>query len=274
VQGLVRTDRDGRFEIVRQPDQEFYGIMAFDEHAIPFKVPVGGLKPDGNHSIDVGEFPVFPAAKILVRPVFEGDRLAISPQWVPAESGQPDWFARFQAAGKSYTREFEYVHWLAINEQQPVFVPAGIRLSVRFESPYNDQWAPTAVHDLLLEQREVKDAGDLHFAACLPAEARVVDKNGKPVEGIPVRRMHRGENAWSVAHNTDGQGLAHFHVQPNSAGQFWASDLPGTEEARMAANLKAEFKVENDPPQSPIVITVTDEQIKRFRGASATPPTR
>ncbi len=272
VQGLVRTDGDGQFAITRHPDQDFYGIMAFNEHTIPFKVRVGSLKPDRSHRVDIGDFPLFPAAKILVRPVFDGEHLSVSPQWLPSETDQPDWYQRFQAAGKSSDREFEYVHWLTLNELQPVFVPAGIHLSVRFETPYDDQWAPTTAEDILLDQRATQEVGDLHFAACLPATARVVDSQGMPVEGIPVRRMYRGENVWSLAHNTDAEGLAHFHLRPDSAGQFWVSDLPGSQEVRMAANLFSDFQVEGEAPKSPIVISVTDAQIELLRGVRGSQP--
>ena len=272
VEALVRTDDDGQFVIVREPDQEFYGIMAFDEDTLPYKVRVGSLEPDRSNRVDAGELPLFPAAKIVVRPVFGDGRLSVSPRWLPDKAEQPDWYERFRAAGKSSDREFEYVHWLKLNELQPVFVPAGIRLSVRFEAPYDDQWAPTAVDDVLLDQRVTKDVGALHFAACLPAAARVVDSRGKPVEGIPVRRIYRDENIWSLAHNTDAEGLAHFHLRPDSTGKFWVSDMPGSNEVRMAANLFSEFQLESEAPESPIEITVTDAQIELLRGVGGSRP--
>lgn len=271
VQGLVRADGDGRFEIVRQPDQEFYGIMAFAEETIPYKVSVGSLKPNEKHAIDTGEFPLFPAARIVVRPVFGGDRLSVSPLWLPAEKDQPQWFSRFQAAGKSYEREFAYVHWLKLNEPQPVFVPAGIRLNVRFESPYNDQWAPALVENVLLEARATKEIGDLEFAANLPVTVRVVDSAGKPIEGIPVRQMQAGTNSWTVAHNTDAEGLARFFAQRNSQGRFWVSDLPGTQEERTAENLFGNFQVADSAPAQPFQITITAAQMKLLLGSKKAP---
>jgi hypothetical protein len=272
VQGLVRTDDDGRFAITREPDQEFYGIMAFAEDAIPFKVSVGSLKPDQAHQVDVGEFPLFPAARLLVRPVFAGERLSVMPQWLPEKVGQPDWFDRFEAASKDSNREFEYVHWLTINEQQPVYVPAGVRLRVRFESPYDDAWGPALVETVQLEAGSSKEAGDLHFTPSLPVVVLVVDPRGKPVEGIPVRRMYQGENAWCVAHNTDKDGRAQFYAYPNSQGQFRILDLPGPKEARDAANLGVEFKVSDQPLPEPFAITITDSQIDSLLKGKATPP--
>jgi hypothetical protein len=270
VQALVRTDRDGRFEITRQPDQEFYGILAFAEGSLPFKVYVAALAPDDKHQIDVREFPLFPAAKIVVRPVFDGGNLAVSPRWQPTKEGQPDWFARFEAAaGKNWEREIEYVHWLALNEAQPVFVPADVRLQVRFETPYDEKWDSAVVLDVHLKAGEIKEFGDVQFAANLPVAVRVVDPQGKPVEGAPVRQFYPGENAWSVAHNTDREGLARFHAPRNAEGQFRVSDLPGPREVQDAENLRTRFKLGDQPPAEPVTITITEAQSRLLLGKKA-----
>lgn len=266
VQALVRTDAEGRFEIRRRADQEFYGLLAFAEDHVPFKVPVGALKPDGKQRIETGECPLYPAAKVLVRPSFAGERLSVSPHWLFEEGGQPEWFERFHEASKDYRREFEYVHWLTLNEVQPVYVPADVKLKLQLECPYDDKWAPATVKETLqLKAGTTHDAGDLSFAEGMKCAARVVDKDGKPVEGMPVRRMYVGTNAWSVAHNTDKEGLAHFYVHPNSRGHFRACDLRGGM-AKERSNLIVEFAVEDKPPSEPPTIMVTDEQIRAVRG--------
>jgi hypothetical protein len=268
VQALVRTNRDGRFEIVKQPDQEFYGLLAFDKDAVPFKVTVGALKPDAKHQIDVGEFPLFPAAKIVVRPVFDGQHLAVCPGWLPADSGQPEWFEKFKVIGRDYQRDFEYVHWLTLNEPQPVYVPAGLRLRVRFDTPYDDKWDAAVVADVNLEPRATKEIGDLHFPANVPVKVRVVDPQGKPIEGVPVRQKDVDDNAWSVAHNTDKEGLAQFYAPQKTESEFWVSDIPGTMEARVAPNLFVKLKVGDAPPAEPATITLTDAQAELLVGKS------
>ncbi len=40
VQRLVRTDSEGRFELLRKPNEDLYGLMAFDQDFVPFKVTV------------------------------------------------------------------------------------------------------------------------------------------------------------------------------------------------------------------------------------------
>ncbi len=266
VEGLVRADREGRFEITRQSDREFYGLIACAENQLPYMVRLYSLKAAGG-PVDAGRFLLFPAAKVQVRPVFEGQSLAVSPFWLLEKDGQPDWFARFRTAFNGSDRCLEYVHWLALNESQPVFVPAGVRLRLRFETPYDDKWTPTTIAEVLqLEPAAMRDLGDVRFAASLPVSVRVVDSRGEGVEGFAVRRMYQGENAWCVAHNTDQDGLAHFHVHPKSQGQFRVMDLAGPKEIIEAKNLRTEFRVGDQPPATALEITVTDEQIKLLRG--------
>jgi hypothetical protein len=267
VKVLMRTDADGRFEITRRADQEFYGLMTFGEDFVPYKVTVGQLKPDDKQVVEIGELPLFPAAKVLVRPTFEGTRLSVAPVWLFEKEGQPEWFDKFRQADKGYERQFEYVHWLTMNEQQPLYVPAGVNMRLRFDSPYDDKWAPATMDKpVQLKAGASQEIGDIQFAPCLPASVRVVNKDGAPIEGVPVRRKFTDGDAWCVAHNTDKDGLAYFHVRPNSQGQFWASDLPGTQEVREASNLYAAFSAQDKPLAEPAMITVTPEQIELWRG--------
>ena len=262
IQGLVRADRDGRFEFVKQPDRDCYGLMAFDQNSVPFMVRIGSLKPDANQRIDVLDFPLYPAAKVIVCPIFGGDRLPILPCWLPTKDDQPDWFSQFQAIKPGLDRDFEYVHWLTINERQPIHVPAGLQMRMRFESPYNDEWSPALIDKpFRLEAGTVTDLGELHFAASLPVEVQVMNSAGQPIEGFAVRRKHDSDGAWCVAHNTDERGKAFFHVHPNSTGEFRVTDLQGAKEITQAENLSAKFTISEKPPNRPFRITLTEEQI-------------
>ncbi len=266
VGGLVRTDHEGRFEVTRQPEMEFYGLMAFDQNSVPFKVRLGSLKPDANQRIDVSDFPLFPAAKVIVCPIFDGGRLPIMPQWLPTKGNQPDWFSLFQAIKPWSDRDFEYVHWLTLNERQPIYVPAGVEMRIRFESPYDDKWSPALIDKpFRLEAGTVTDLGELQFPPSVPVEVLVTNSAGKPVEGFAVRRKHDSDDAWCVAHNTDKEGKAIFHVHPNSSGEFRVTDLQGPQEITQAANLSAKFTTGEKLPKQPFRITVTDDQIAALR---------
>ena len=275
VQRLVRTDGEGRFDITRARDQVFYGLMAFDEEFLPFKVRLDSLPSGENERIDAGEFPLFPAAKVLVRPVFGGQNLAVYPKWLPDAAGQPDWFDRFRTVGKRSDREFEQVYWLMLNEKQAIHVPAGVRLRIRLETPYADEWAPARVDTpLQLEQGAVLDVGDLHFAASLPATVVVADGKGNPVEGAPVRRMYSDgdEQIWSIPHNTDKDGLVHFHLHPGSRGKFRMSDLASPRGAGKPDNLATDFEVGQKAPEKRFEIVLTEEQVRELRDEGKSEP--
>jgi len=201
--------------------------------------------------------------------VFDGQNLGVYPKWVPDPAGQPDWFDRLRTVRTGSDRQFEQVYWLKLNEMQPIHVPAGLRLRLRLETPYADEWAPERVDkSLQLEQGAVVEIGDLHFAASLPATVRVVDGKGNPVEGAPVRRMYTDgdEQIWSVPHNTDKGGLAHFHVHPDSKGKFDVTDLPGPRGAGKPDNLATDFAVGRQPPEKRFEIILTEEQVRQLRG--------
>jgi len=266
VQQIARSDDTGRFEMTRPPGVEFYGITAFDRHSVPFKVRVVELKPDAEQRIDLGKFLLFPAAKVIVRPVFDGKRLPVSPQWLPTEDGQPTWFPRFQAVQPRSDREFDQVDWLTLNEPQPIFVPAGVRMRLRVTAPYNDEWAPATVEaPFQLEPGASLDLGEVRFAPSLPVEVLVVDPQGRPVEGFAVRRKYDSVESWSVAHNTDRDGKSRFHVFPNSQGKFGIVGLKGPPAIAKAANLTIEFRVAEKAPAEPYRIAVTDEQVGVLR---------
>jgi protocatechuate 3,4-dioxygenase beta subunit len=260
VLGLVRADADGWFEITQASDEEFYGLMAFGHDFVPFKVRIFSLDKSGEGPVAAGEFFLFPAAKVTARPIHENGNLAVSPKWLLSEDGQPEWIDRFHAATDGQNREFEYIHWLEINQSQPLYVPAGVRLRLMFESPYDDAWAPLLVEPMIqLAPGETREIGDLRFARALPAVVRVTDPNGQPLEGIPVRI--RGENGvGSVAHNTDANGLAHFHMNPNSRGQFYIASGPALTRLAPSDNLRIAFEASDTPPEAPFEFTLTDEQ--------------
>ena len=266
VKSVVRTDSEGKFELRRRADQEMYGVMAFDEAMIPYKITLGALKPDEKHAIDLGELPLFPAAKLLVQPTLEGTRLSVSPFWEYDDKGQPEWFEKFRAYDKGSERQYEYIHWLTMNEMQVIYVPASIRLKVRFDSPYDDKWSPVNSDEVFqLKQNELHKRGEVRFVSALEAKVKVVDETGKPLEGYAVRKKLTQGDTWSISHNTDKDGLCSFFIPPKAQGQFRVTDLPGDAEVNKAANLSVDFTINETSPQDPFLIKLTPDQVKLFQ---------
>jgi hypothetical protein len=273
--GLVRTDELGRFEWTQRPGSDVYGLIAFEENFLPAQQRLHLLKPDDKRRADAGDIRLYPAAKVVIRPVFppaqNGRNLSVMPTWVFDDDDddafwQPEWFAAFRENQNGQDKEYAYVHWLKLNQPQPVFVPAGVKLGIRFDTPYDDQWTPAAVAaEIELEQGQTEDLGDLSILSTLPAAVRVVDGRGEPVEGVPVRKRQSAGDGWEVAHNTDADGVAHFFVHPNSEGVFGVVAIEGFRPEKGAANLSVAFKAGDKPPDGePYAIELTDEQMEKL----------
>ena len=191
----------------------------------------------------------------------------MSPKWLLESDDQPEWMERFQQASDGSKREFEYVHWLKLNQSQPVYVPADVSLRLRFETPYDDKWVPwTTDHVIKLQHRELLELGDVQFQPSLPASVRVTDMDGTPVEGVPIRSKHHGGRGWSIAHNTDKEGRAFFYVYPKSKGRFWVSNIPGPDGYAKDDNLYADFEIGERAPESDYKIVITEKQVTALLG--------
>ncbi|MHC4717161.1 MAG: hypothetical protein ACYS5V_09345 [Planctomycetota bacterium] len=268
VRAVTRTDRAGRYRITQKPARPFYGLIAFARDRLPYGQHKQALPaPDQAGRIAVPDMPLFPAATVVVEPVFEGKYLPVSPKWLIDGQAQPEWFGRFRAARRRGA-QFEYVHWLKLNRPQAIFVPAGLRLRLRFETPYDDKWS-NAVYDgtIRLEQGKTLSIGKVAFSPAVAISVRVVGPDGKPIEGVAVRRMYAGTNHSSVAHNTDADGLAYFHANPDSAGKLVVSALTRRNAVAGQPEPVVPFKVGWEAAQdTPYRIALTKEQVARLLG--------
>ena len=258
VQGLVRTNSNGIFKIVQPRNREFYGLIAFAESMLPYSVSVSRLKDRKTGKIKQRDYPLFPAAKVLV--AVESDaRISVNPHWVLEKEGQPEWVKSFEQATANSQGSFEYGDWLRLNESQPILVPAGLNLRMRFRIPYDEQFAPSMSEPFLLKPDETKDIGKVEFKATLPASVRIVDEKGNPVEGVPVRMFRPDENAWTVVRNSDADGIARFRVAPNSKGKFRAGETfgPGKVEPEFV-----DFAVQTTAPAKVFEIKLPAEKIR------------
>jgi hypothetical protein len=262
IGALVRTDDEGRFEVTQPPGAEFYNIMVFAENHIPIAERV--IDSKRGQAVDLGDVPLFPAAKIQVKLETAEKSLAISPEWKLEKDAQPDWVAKFRAATNGSRRTFVYTHWLPLNEARPVFIPSGVALRVEFRSPYDARWGSATTKVVRAEQGETIALGDVRLPKSLPVSVRVVDDEGRPLEGFAVRSSSVDQQVWTVAHNTDAKGLAYFFVPPDSAGRFRV-DSPGPPQP---GNIEMKFQIRDSAPESPFEIRLTAEQIRLIRSAA------
>ena len=118
---------------------------------------------------------------------------------------------------------FTYDAWIEQNKVQSFHVPAGLELRVKLDTPYDKQFCPIEIPQVIhLAQGQVLDLGQHQFEPALEVYVKVTNAQGRAIEGVPTRLLRNGKTL-SVPHNTDESGIALFHVSPNSQGQFGVS---------------------------------------------------
>jgi len=271
LESIARTDAQGRYELAAPRGRDIYGVIAFARDRLPFEHRARELKAGADGFVNVPDLVLYPAAKALVRPVSPGERISVWHEWLIDEEDQPAWAAGFLRAMEGKNAEIERLHWLKLDEKEPIYVPAGLRLRVRFSTPYHQQWTVVGPDQtIVVKQGDTVDIGDLAFVPSARISVTVVNREGNPVEGIPVRRHVHPGRAWSVPHNTDAKGVARFFAPSGSSGQMGVRDFPDRDapEAK-AANLTAPFRVAEDGQLvEACVIRLTDRQIELVLGGA------
>jgi hypothetical protein len=220
---LVRTDAAGCYGMALEPDEGFYGFVAFEQDYLAVMYRKHSLKAGPDHFAEVPTIKLFPAATVLVETVIDKEHPSIMPMWEIDEGSRPAWVAELLGLDDGRESFLEYKDWLKPNTSQPVHVPAGVRLRLKLETPYDEEFCPILIPQAVcLGQGETADLGRVTLEPALAVQVKATDSAGRALEGIPVRMMsvHSDGMHWSVPHNTDEQGIARFHVVPNSTGSF------------------------------------------------------
>ena len=277
IQAITKTNADGEFKINQPPGKQAYGLIAFDKNFVPYSMPYFHLLPKQEDPFKtttmikslIKDFPLFPAAKVLVTPsvdkkAFSEKRISVMPVWIINPANQPKWFKdHFEKASHPSSGDFMYDHWLQHNEQQAVFVPAGLNLMLKLDTPYNEFVSPTVFRKPIhLKQGEVLDMGKNDFKPSLRAVVIVTDEKGVPIEGLPVRTMENGTNAWSLVHNTNADGRALFGMNRNTNGKFRVGERFRGETVKPVL---IDFKIGDENPAVPFRIELSADQITMMR---------
>jgi len=256
---VVRTDEDGRFEMSFQPGGELYGFVAFEENYLAVMHRRHRLKPDENRRAEVPVIKLYPAAKVSIEPHVETEsKISIWPRWVIDKDDNPAWVKNFLATDDRSERFFTYDKWLKQNEVQTFYVPAGLNLRIKLDTPYDHQWCPIIIDETInLQQGQTYDLGRYTFEKALKVSVKVVNSAGRAVEGVPVRQRI-GEGAWSVPHNSDEKGVARFNVCLYSEGEFGV--VYGDDDVYLRETIPYEISGREDA-NSVYTLQVSDEML-------------
>jgi hypothetical protein len=196
-----KTDAQGKFLCSALPAENVRLWVISGENYLPV---MRLTLPNVTQNTDFGDFYMFPAAKMKLHVVVPEKNIAVKAKWVFEKDQSPLW------AEKTYSAERRY---LRTNEPETIFVPANAPFRLKLEISYADQWAPLEVDEVFnAKHGETIDAGKLLLQPAIPIFIKVVDPQGQPVEGVPLRLPQ------TVAHITDIEGRAKFYVPENSSG--------------------------------------------------------
>ena len=182
VKSVVRADAQGRYEITRGQEQQAANLIVFAKDRLPANTPLSKLKADARQRAEVPTVQLFPAAYVKVWPdVPVGARGLVFLRWDYQAQGQPDWFGRLRESCELA----RVPPWTELADPVRVFVPAGVKLTLRFPAVGSSPWTAVPYNEVLkLAPGETADIGSLKFQpADKPAGATTrpaVDSTGTP----------------------------------------------------------------------------------------------
>jgi hypothetical protein len=219
VKKIVRTDELGNFQMSFRPG-EIYGFIAFEKDYLGLMHRRHALVTDQNGQAEIPVMKLYPAATVLIELRTEAKRISIWPRWIIDENENPAWVNEFLTTDDRRESLFTYDGWIEQNKVQSFHVPAGLNLRVKLDTPYERQFCPIEIPQLIhLTQGQVLDLGQHDFKAALDVYVQVINSKSQAIEGVPVNVLHGGK-ALSAPHITDESGIARFNVTPYSVGQF------------------------------------------------------
>jgi len=224
---VVRTDRDGRFEI-RPSKREFYKLVIFQQHYMTVITDKRKCSKEDKNTFKVPLTRLFPAAVVVAEPWIEGREGQREPSLWPEcilqkESG-PAWvhdlLAAWDVEGSTFMDDIRNDFCLHLNEPHRFPVPAGLYTEIQLRPRYGDEkeWAPVTITEgVRLKQGQVLDLGRVQIQPTVTVFAEVVNSAGQPLEGVPVQAIDKYGTKTS---NTDEEGMALLYLAPDSTGQF------------------------------------------------------
>ena len=254
---VVRTDADGRYEMSYKERSELYGLIFFARDYLGVLHYVAEMRGDEEGGAAIPVKRLFPAAKVVVRPVIEEGRASIMPEWTVENVHEHTWVKDLLGCDNGRETRFTYRDWLSGKQSCSFHVPAGVWVSVGLRTPYEEQWCPiTLAKRLRLGQRGVRDFGEVKFERALRIVVKVLNSKGEPLEGVPVRRLKDGR-VWTVAHNSDAEGVTWFDMQPGTKGQFGVYCV----DAGVSMQETMDYEVGPDDEGRQFEMTISDEMV-------------
>ncbi|GEM_PF-4493940 len=212
---VVRTDAAGHYEIHLEGGTDFHALVYFARDYVPAQCRVAQLEPDATGRVEVAPIRLYPAGKVKTYVQTDLEQVVIAAYWRLKEDETPSWARELGSRPMSWRPRLLYSHSYAPNVEQVVFVPAEVPLQLTVTTGPDDRLCPwTYPQVVCLPQGAVMDLGSCSLQESVSVVLQVIDRDGRPLEGVPVRRT-MGRDLGTI-HNTDENGLATLRVAPDS----------------------------------------------------------
>jgi hypothetical protein len=274
VGALSRTDASGRFEFSQGAQQNFGAVTAFARDKLPITRETFKLKPTNYERVDLGDVPLFDAAYVMVEPSPpQGVRSTTNATWTISKEDDSAAKQLFEKYDKWEDRRWGRNDALRYHEKQRVMVPANLLVNLKFfVLGDNKVFVDPSNVEVKLTAGEVHDLGKLSYATNRSYEVLVVDEQGNPLEGIPIRAKTASRNVWVLPVFTDRNGVARHFAQPGEEVEAWV-DLP-LPAGKFDEEPKAKYTVpaSGESSAEPCRFILNAVQIELLRGQTVKKP--
>ena len=255
----TKSDANGKFVIAESEPGVLHSVVVFTRSTVPMAERLYCIDKRLKDGKGNPRFTLYPSALVTVKPK-PGVSVQSYARWVIHEGKTPELTKLLKtAADGSNHQHAKYCSWLPRGEPSKLMVPANTKLQIKLR-PSGDKYSATVLpQEVNLKPGEHLELDPFEFEQRIPLTIHVVDQAGKPVEGVSVSVSDDGRR-YTIAVNTDVNGVAVRMVAPNSegfcrvGGPMFHSKIPD------AKKLKVKFKV-GETATEPVVVKMTQEQI-------------
>lgn len=252
---IVQTDENGQYQITLAAPtisasatlaaikenflgaQQQLSFLAIDSQAQADPARHLEFEPDQTGCVPVPPMKLFPAATIVIEPNVPTPagqtKNSVRLNWFSFPGEKPDWFEAmgdYTYPKKNQGASLFYKSTLLPNISQKIYVAAGLEMTIEIRLLGQHQWGPIIIPGVKLQQGQSADLGQWEFGPSTKVAIKVIDQQGKPVEGVNVRQTKNGLY-WGQQAITNHQGIAIFCVPLYSEGDFvvgyFDKSLPG-----------------------------------------------
>ena len=225
---VVRTDAEGYFEMEMPAKAGRFHFVFFEQDYLAVTSFNTRGKPDESGFVQTQTARLFPAAKVLFKPVVADGAVKAFGwprgrlKWYVDAEQCPGWASEILRPCESGCRPGDSQLNTTYKRVHVQHVPALVSMELCFDMWLSTKWSNIyypAEGAIVLGKGQMLDLTGLELVPRYKVQVRVSDSEGEVLETVPVSVWSRGRKIGS-AQVTDKYGVAEIGMDPNSTGQF------------------------------------------------------